>query len=217
MSLDARLASSLCARLCHDLGGAVGTLAGTLDLVEGPGERPGEGSGEVGSEMLALSRETATALRQRLRLYAAAWGGPGEEFDAIGLARLLEAAPAAPRVGFALGRLAPGTRLPAALVPLALNAALLAAEALPRGGVVHLSGDPGEGLVAWPEGKGAAWPPPLLALLAGAPMAEALAGGPRRILAPLLSALAAELHWEMSLGFAAEAGAAPLLLAPARG
>jgi len=206
MSLDSRLARTLCARLCHDLGGAIGTLVGTLDL-----------AGEHGAEMIALSRETATILRQRLRLYAAAWGGPTTEFDAAGLAALLEGAPAWPRVRFVLDRLAPGAMLPAGLVPLALNAALLAAEALPRGGTVILSGSAEAGLVAWPEGQSAAWPAPFLALLGGAPPDAALEGGPRRVLAPLLLALAAEAGWEVSLGLAAGDAAAPLTLLPSRG
>jgi histidine phosphotransferase ChpT len=205
MSLDARLARTLCARLCHDLGGAVGTLAGTLDL-----------AGEHGGEMLALSQETATVLRQRLRLYTAAWGGPGGEADAAGLAGLLEGAPAWPRVRFALDRLAPGTMLPAPVVPLALNAALLAAEALPRGGTVVLSGSAEVGLVAWPDGLGATWPAPLLPLLGGTPPGDTVEGGPRRILGPLLLALAAEAGWEVSLGLASGDGVPPLTLMPSR-
>lgn len=201
MSPDARLARTLCARLCHDLGGMVATLAGMLDLLEG----------EDGSEMLALSRETATTLRQRLRLYAAAWGSPGEEMDVATLGTLLEGSPARPRVRFALDDLSAGAGLPGAVVPLALNAAMLGAEALPRGGVVHLGGSAGEGLVVLPEGRDATWPVPLTGLLAGADPAEVLEGGPRRLLAPLLLTLAAEAGWEVSLGLGGP-GAAPLLL-----
>jgi histidine phosphotransferase ChpT len=164
--------------------------------------------------MIALSQETATILRQRLRLYATAWGGPGGEADAAGLAALLEGAPAWPRVRFVLDRLAPGTMLPAGVVPIALNAALLAAEALPRGGTVVLSGSAEAGLVTWPEGQGAAWPAPFLALLGGAEPDGVLEGGPRRILAPLLLALAAEAGWEVSLGLAAGNAPPPLTLLP---
>ncbi len=216
MSLGAKLAQLLAARLCHDLGGAVATLVGTLDLVEAPGD-----------EMLVLSRDTALALRHRLRLYAAAWTGPGEAADAETLAALLAGAPAASRVRFACERLVlgntPGLLLPDALVPLALNAALLAAEALPRGGTVHLSGHlsgaPEDGLVIWPEGLNAAWPPPLLALLSGTAPAALLDAGPRFVLAPLLGLLAAEAGWQLSLGLAggptSDATAPSLLLTPA--
>src|SRR3954453_20054970 len=95
MCMDAQLARTLAARLCHDLGGAVGTLSGTLDLVV-----------EGDDEMLALARETATGLRQRLRLFAAAWGGAAEATATGDLVRLLDASPAAPRVRFQLDHLA---------------------------------------------------------------------------------------------------------------
>jgi histidine phosphotransferase ChpT len=202
-SPDTRLARTLCARLCHDLGGAVGSLTGALDLVE-----PGE------DELLTIAQETGVALRQRLRLYAAAWGGPTTEHDAAGLAAMLGGSPASPRVSFDLGGLAPGAMVPAPIVPIALNAALLAAEALPRGGTVSLSGSAEGGLVVLPQGTGAAWPPPLLALLSGTPLQQLLAGGPRSVLAPFLLSLLGEAGWHASLGFAGEGGLVPLLLGP---
>lgn len=217
MSLDPKLAQTpmlarnLCARLCHDLGGAVGTLGGTLDLVE---------PGTADAEMLGLARDTAAELRQRLLLYAAAWGGAAEPADGPRLGLLLRAAPAAARVAFRLDRLSPGCPLPAALVPLALNAALLAAEALPRGGGVTLAGS-AAGVLASPEGRDAAWPPALLALLRQeGPRQEGLqreggAAGPRQVLAPLLLGLAAEAGWAVSLGPGAAAGVPPLWLGPA--
>lgn len=203
MRLDAQLAQTLCARLCHDLGGAVGTLAGTLDLL-----------GESDAGMLALARETASGLRQRLRLYAAAWGGAAEEADAEHLRMLLEGAPAASRVRFVLEPFSAGGPLPAALVPLALNAALLGAEALPRGGTVTLAGSAEDGFLVRPEGREAAWPPGFIALLGGC-RADPAAAGPRRVLAPWLLGLAAAAGWTASLAQGAEPGAPPLVLAPA--
>ena len=203
-SLDTRLARTLCARLCHDLGGAVGSLTGTLDLVE-PGEE----------ELLTIAQETGVVLRQRLRLYAAAWGGPTTAHDAAGLAAMLGGSPASPRVRFDLDGLAPGGMLPAPIVPIALNAALLAAESLPRGGVVSLSGAAEGGLVVLPQGNSASWPPPLMALLSGTPAQAVLAEGPRTVLAPFLFALLGEAGWDATLGFAGEGGLVPLLLGPA--
>lgn len=208
--LDTRLAGTLCARLCHDLGGTVGGLCGTLDLAQGGDE-----------EMLALARETGVALRQRLRLYAAAWGGPTADHDAPSLAAMLLGAPASPRVRFDLAGLAPGALLPAVLVPIALNAALLAAEAMPRGGTVVLSGSAEAGLVVLPQpdpaaspgARPAAWPAPLLALLAGTPADEVLAAGPRAVVAPLLLALLADAGWGAGFGFdGGGGGPLPLLL-----
>jgi histidine phosphotransferase ChpT len=209
MRVDAQLApmlaQTLAARLCHDLGGAVGTLAGTLDL-----------AGDGDADMLALARDTAVTLRQRLRLFALAWGGAATDAGAASLAPLLAASPAAPRVGFRLDHLWPGAELPAALVPLVLNAALLGAEALPRGGSVTLAGSPAEGLVICLDGRDAAWPAGLLALLGGGTAEAALHEGPRRVLAPLLLALAAEAGWALSLAqeTGAGTGAPPLLLGP---
>ena len=161
--------------------------------------------------MLDLARETAATLHQRLRLFALAWGGAAADAGAASLAPLLAASPAAPRVAFQLHHLWPGAELPAALVPLVLNAALLGAEALPRGGTVTLAGSPAEGLVVCLDGRGAAWPAGLLALLGGGTAEAALREGPRRVLAPLLLALAAEAGWTLSLAqeTGAGTGAAP--------
>lgn len=208
-SLDTRLARILCARLCHDLGGAVGGLTGTLDLVQ-----------SIDDEMMSLARETGVGLRQRLRLYAAAWGGPTTDQDAESLAGLLLGSPASPRVRFDLDGLAPGAVLPAAIVPVALNAALLGAEALPRGGTVFLSGTAEAGLMVLPQPHPAlasrtavaAWPPLLLSLLVGTSLEDGLAAGPRHVVAPLLLALLAELEWKASFGFGSGPGPLPLLL-----
>lgn len=208
-SLDTRLARILSARLCHDLGGIIGGLTGTLDLVQ-----------STDDEMMAMARETAVALRQRLRLYAAAWGGPTADYDAATLAGMLLGSPASPRVRFALDALSPDAPIPAPIVPIVLNAALLGAEAMPRGGTVVLSGSAEAGLMVAlepaatrPGASPAAWPEPLLALLAGAPPETVLTGGPRQLMAPLLLALVAEAGWTASLGFGH--GPMPLLLCAA--
>jgi histidine phosphotransferase ChpT len=204
MSLTPLILGRLCvARLCHDLGGAAGTLAGTLDLLDGADP-------EVGS----LLRDTAQVMRLRLRLYAAAWGGAAPELTGPQLVELLEAGPASPRVRFDAAALHPGQALPAPLVALALNAGLLAAEALPRGGTARLGGDAAQGITVLPVGPGAAWPGVLLRVLAGEdPAALALEAGPRAMLGPLLVLLAAEQGWSATLALGGP-GAAPLLLRP---
>lgn len=203
MSMDPSLAEMLAARLCHDLGGAIGTLAGTLELVE-----------TAEDEMLGLARETAVALRDRLRLYSVAWGGGAEPVGTAAFGALLVGCSASPRVQFDLAGLAATFVLPAVLVPVALNAVLLAVEALPAGGVVSLAGDEG-GLAVVPAGRRAAWPSEIITALAGAPPADLLAAGPRRVLVPLLLGQAARAGWDVGLGFARTAeGAPPLLLSP---
>jgi histidine phosphotransferase ChpT len=202
---DTGLARTLCARLCHDLGGTIGSLAGALDLLP-----------QAGEELLEVAQESATALRQRLRLYAAAWGGPTEAMEPAAMEALLGGAPAAPRVRFDLSGMAGAVAFPAPLVPIALNAALLAAEALARGGTVRLSGSAADGVVVLPGADlgapPAAWPPALLALVAGQPAPA----GTREVLATLLLALLAEAGWTASLALGADpAATAPLLLLPA--
>jgi histidine phosphotransferase ChpT len=203
MSLDARLARLLAARLCHDLGGAIGSLSGTLDLV-----------GQGDPEMLDLSRETADSLRYRLKLFAVCWGGPTSEFDGPAIGALLLGAPASPRVQFAVDDLSPARPVPAGLVPLLLNAALLAAEALPRGGTVHLAGSAEAGFTILPEGRSIAWPAGLLPMLAGHGVEAAMEEGPRHVVAPLLLALAEEQGWVLSMAMGA-GPVGPLVLSPA--
>src|SRR4051812_3512126 len=200
MSLPLRLARLLAARLCHDLSGAVGSLSGTLDLV-----------GQGDPEMLSLSRETATALRQRLRLYTVAWGGPTTGHEGAAIGELLLGAPASPRVRFAVEALSPAGAVPPDYVPLVLNAALLGADALPRGGVVHLAGCAEAGFTVLPQGRNVAWPADLVQLLAGGDPEAALAAGPRRVVVPLLLAQAAELGWQLSLAMGG-GPVAPLVL-----
>ncbi|WP_431270443.1 hypothetical protein [Dankookia sp. P2] len=79
---------------------------------------------------------------------------------------------------------------------------------------MRLGGAPSTGLVVCPEGRDAAWPPGLLALLGGGTAAAALREGPRRVLAPLLLALAAEAGWTMSLAQGSGAGAPLLRIGP---
>ncbi|MBL6079296.1 hypothetical protein JMJ56_14855 [Belnapia sp. T18] len=203
LPLDTSLARTLCARLCHDLGGAIGSLAGALDLLP-----------KAGDELLEVAQESAIALRRRLRLYGAAWGGPTEAMEPAAMEVLLGGAPAAPRVRFDLSGMERAVALPAPLVSIALNAALLAAEALPRGGTVRLSGSALDGLMVLPGADlgapPAAWPAGFLALMAG--QAQPLPG-PREVLGPLLHALVAEAGWSASLALGGTQAAA-LLLTP---
>ena len=185
---DLLLAQLLTARITHDLGSPLGTLAGMLEMLSG---------GAEDAELLAVARQAATDLRGRLALQRAAWGNGGEATDRDGLLALLGGSAAAQRVRFNLaGPLFEGP-VPAELVPLLLNGALLAAEALPRGGVVTCSATPRD-LVFLPEGRNATWPAETLALLA-ARAAAPLEAGPRHVVGPLLLALARAQGFDASL------------------
>ncbi len=175
MRPDLQLSQLVCARLCHDLGGAVGTLAGVLDLVEGEGEA------------ITLGRDTANELRRRLQLYSAAWGSPREDMTAAAVAELLAGSPAAQRVQFDLSGLAPGP-FSGEFGRLLLNAALLGAEALPRGGQVAVAGGPESAVTITPSGRSVAWPAALPAAIAAPGTVPD--GGPRQVIAPLLLLLA---------------------------
>ncbi|SHI47207.1 histidine phosphotransferase ChpT [Roseomonas rosea] len=191
------LAQDMCARICHDLGGPLGVLSGALDLAE-----------VAPDEALSVAREGAEAMRRRLRLWRAAAGAGTGPLGREGMAELLDGALANGRVTVDLSGL-PDEPLPAPLAQAALVAAMMGGEALPRGGVVHLAG--GEsGLAVWPEGRGAAWPTALTAVLAGQAVA-----GPRDVLAPLLAQVAQAAGMHMTLALGGNEAIAPLTLLPA--
>lgn len=207
-----RLAQLVGARLTHDLAGPLGTLMATS----------GAGGGDRSDELL---HQTLAELRLRLRLYAALFGEP----EAMGweeLQGLLAGSPAAHRIAFRFE--VPPQPPPAALGQLALAAAMVAGEALPRGGHVRVAifsgGDAGGGpagsmLTVMAQGRSAAWPHALLERLAGMPPDEP--DTPRALLVPWMLALAGLAHCRVSIGMAAGMAAAteevrlpPLLLVP---
>lgn len=176
-------AERLCARLAHDLGGALGTVSGAVELL-------GHEDAAIREEAQALALEGASQLRRRLSYLRAAWGPDGEEFSVASAAAMAAGVLGGGRVRLDIARVAEPERPLGPLGRVLLNALVVAAEALPRGGTVLCAGGPGE-LVLQPSGEGAAWPAGLAALLGGEdPIAAAVAGGPRAIAAPMLVALA---------------------------
>jgi histidine phosphotransferase ChpT len=195
------LAQLLCARLCHDLGGPLGSVAGALELLDRPG-----------GEAAEVARDAARLMAQRLRLYRAALGSGVPDMTVGEIAPLLDALVSGRKLQVDGSGLAPGAPLAGAQAQLLLVAAWLATEALPRGGVVAISGDPARGLVIWPQGPAAAWPPLLLRALAG----EDALTEPRGVLAPLLLAFAARAGCRVELAMGPPGGdAPPLMLVPA--
>lgn len=150
-----QLAELLATRLCHELAGPAGALAGTLELA----------SEDRDFETVATAHEQAQLLVARLRLLRAAWGG-GEALDAAELRVLLAALPRAARVRTDLDRLDPDASFPPLAARALLNALLLAAESLPRGGRVALASTV-SGTVISLHGQNAAWPASLAAMLGG--------------------------------------------------
>ncbi|PZW43622.1 histidine phosphotransferase ChpT [Humitalea rosea] len=202
-----RLAQALCARICHDMGGPAGMVVGALEMA---GDAEDAADAQVGAavpdEAMELALESARAIRARLRLWRAACAGDTGPMPAPALSALLDAVLAGGRVRF-LGGLPPGVVLPAEAGQLALVGAMLAVEALPRGGVVHLTGS-ADHLVILPEGPDARWPAGLGQGLAG----TLVEPEPRAVLTPMLLALAKAEGWRVSLAFGAGPQPGPLLL-----
>lgn len=185
-------------RLCHDLSGAAGTVGNALEMIGGAGE-----------EALALAAEAAAVLRRRLLLWRALLGGQGEATVAAVLA-LVDGQLAGGRAQADATPLDPGAMVPEPMVPVLLAALVLGGEALPRGGVVRLAGDPFRDLVVLPEGPRAAWPSPLLRVVAGgAPLGEPTG---RDVMALWLQAVAEAAGVRLGLALPPGAGAGPLML-----
>lgn len=198
MAPETRLAQLLCARFCHDLSGSLGTMVGALDLVAP--------AAPADHEALDLAREAAEVLRGRLMVMRAL-AGSGPE-DAAGIIALLTPALAEKRTTLVAALPNPLPLEPTAAAML-VAAMLLAGEALPRGGTVHLEGD-ASGFRLRAEGRNAAWPPTLSAALDGAPLDDAMTA--RYVLSPWLVALARDSGWRPSLMPAAGEGALATLM-----
>ncbi|WP_235035418.1 histidine phosphotransferase family protein, partial [Roseomonas sp. 18066] len=127
MDAEAMLAQDLCARLCHDLVGPLGTVAGAIDLLA---EEPEAGE---------LARDAAAELRRRLKFWRAACGAGTGPLAVAEVEALLEGMLAGGRATLDIAALPANAALPAPVAQLLLVAAMLAGEALPRGGVVQVT------------------------------------------------------------------------------
>ena len=204
-----RLAELLAIRLCHDLSGPLGTLMGTLELVA---DDPA-----MAAEALPLAGEVSVALGRRLRLFRAAWGGATPSLSVAEFAALVEGMQTR-RSRFDLSGLDPAGRFSPAAARLALNVALLAAEALPVGGAAMLAGDPAGDVLVAIDGRRAAWPAGFTASLGDPSLAwQALRGaegvdGARGLQGWLTALIARSSGLRLSFLVAATAEAAPPLL-----
>jgi histidine phosphotransferase ChpT len=199
-----RLAELLAARLCHEVSGPAGTLFGAVEIAR---SEPASAA-----EALDIAAAAATSLAARLRLLRAAWAGAADVLDIPGLAALCAGLPR--HVSADLDGLPADRQFPAAGAHVLLNVLLLAAESLPKGGVVTL-GDAGpDAALVLPRGLGAAWPPGFAAWMTDpAPAWRAVASAaPRGLQGPLTALLAHQSGIRMSFAFAAGTEAAPPLL-----
>jgi histidine phosphotransferase ChpT len=124
------LASLLCSRLCHDLMSPVGALNNGIELLAD------EQDPDMREKCLELLADSARASANKLKFFRLAFGaggGFGEEVDTGEAQAALEGVFGAER-RIELGWLIEGGKLPKGAVKLLLNVALLAGDALVRGG-----------------------------------------------------------------------------------
>lgn len=124
------LASLLCSRLCHDLMSPVGALNNGIELLAD------ESDPEMREKCLELLAESARASANKLKFFRLAFGaggGFGEEIDTHEAETALEGL-FGPERRIELGWMVGDKKLPKQAVKLLLNLALLAGDALVRGG-----------------------------------------------------------------------------------
>ena len=124
------LASLLCSRLCHDLMSPVGALNNGIELLAD------ETDPEMREKCLELLAESARASANKLKFFRLAFGaagGFGEEIDTREAEVALEGL-FGPERRIELGWVVGDKKLPKDAVKLLLNLALLAGDALVRGG-----------------------------------------------------------------------------------
>ena len=134
------LASLLCSRLCHDLLSPVGALNNGLELLadeQDPAMR------ERCMELLAESAQASANKLKFFRLAFGAAGGFGEEIDTREAHAALSGLYGAER-RIELGWMVADDKLPKGAVKLLLNLAMIAGDALVRGGRLDVGGERGD-------------------------------------------------------------------------
>jgi histidine phosphotransferase ChpT len=124
------LASLLCSRLCHDLMSPVGALNNGIELLAD------ETDPEMREKCLELLADSARASANKLKFFRLAFGaagGFGEEIDTHEAEVALEGL-FGPERRIELGWVVDDEKLPKDAVKLLLNLAMLAGDALVRGG-----------------------------------------------------------------------------------
>lgn len=201
------LAETLAVRLCHDMAGQVNALTGAMEVLRE----------EADPEALALAGDAADMLARRLRLARIAWGPAGSPMAVEEWCRLAEGLRRR-GVSIDLDGVDPGSHFTPAAARLSLNVLLLAAEALPAGGLIEAAGQPDQDIVVRIRGPRAAWPAGLAAMLAepDAAWQSLRQADPttlsRALQAPLTALIAQAEGLSVRLLMGAQAEAAPPLL-----
>lgn len=135
------LASLLCSRLCHDLLSPIGALNNGIELLAD------ETDPEMREKCLELLAESARASANKLKFFRLAFGaagGFGEEIDTHEAEVALEGL-FGPERRIELGWVVSNEKLPKDAVKLLLNLAMLAGDALVRGGRLDVGSESRDG------------------------------------------------------------------------
>lgn len=131
------LASLLCSRLCHDLMSPVGALNNGIELLSD------ETDPEMRERCLELLAESARASANKLKFFRLAFGaagGFGEEINTLEAQIALEGLFGAER-RIELAWIVSSEKLPKNAVKVLLNLAMVAGDALVRGGRLHVGAE----------------------------------------------------------------------------
>jgi histidine phosphotransferase ChpT len=137
------LASLLCSRLCHDLMSPIGALNNGIELLAD------ETDPEMREKCLELLADSARASANKLKFFRLAFGaagGFGEEIDTHEAEVALEGLFGAER-RIELGWVVSDEKLPKDAVKLLLNLAMLAGDALVRGGRLDVGAERRDGKI----------------------------------------------------------------------
>jgi histidine phosphotransferase ChpT len=137
------LASLLCSRLCHDLMSPVGALNNGIELLAD------ETDPEMREKCLELLADSARASANKLKFFRLAFGaggGFGEAIDSQETKAALEGV-FGPERRIELGWMVAAEKLPKTAAKLLLNLALLAGDALVRGGRLDVGAESGNGKI----------------------------------------------------------------------
>ena len=134
------LASLLCSRLCHDLLSPVGALNNGIELLAD------EQDPDMRERCLELLAESARASANKLKFFRLAFGaggGFGDEVETREAKSALEGI-YGPEKRIELGWMVAGDQLPKGAVKLLLNLAMIAGDALVRGGRLDVGAERGD-------------------------------------------------------------------------
>jgi histidine phosphotransferase ChpT len=131
------LASLLCSRLCHDLLSPVGALNNGIELLSD------EQDPEMREKCLELLGESARASAAKLKFFRLAFGAAGGFGEAVDTREAQSAIEGlfTPEKRIELGWIVGDDKLPKDAVKLLLNLALIAGDALVRGGRLDIGGE----------------------------------------------------------------------------